>query len=259
LILAQVKEMNTRAIKNIADAEAKEAGIQIDSYTAMANAQASERADSIKAKAGKEGSNGDNGTSKQGGVQPVEAQSSNGEGLPTPEPVAGGLPEPVNPGADIESALSGTNGDADYNALGADIRAEQNTGNSGGGGIPGRAEGGNVEAGKPYVVGEKGQELFVPKQSGTIVPNYGLRTDGTKKGQGWLGELKRPDGKVSTELSIGVNFNGNETEIPALVPTLDQSEIDYLLQGNKPTKAIVQKAVEHAKQRIKQGKSPYVD
>lgn len=127
LILAQVKEMNTRAIKNIADAESKEAGIQIDSYTAMANAQASEKANELKAKAGKEGSNGDNGTSKQGGVQPVETESSNGEGLPTPEPITGGLPESVNPRADIESALSGTNGNADYNAIGADIRAEQNT------------------------------------------------------------------------------------------------------------------------------------
>ena len=127
LILAQVKEMNTRAIKNIADAEAKEAGIQIDSYTAMANAQASERAYSIKAKAGKDESDGDNGTSEQGGVQPVEAQPGNGEGLPTPMGVAGGLPESVNPGANIEQSLSGSNGDANYNAIGADIRAEQNT------------------------------------------------------------------------------------------------------------------------------------
>ena len=127
LIMAQVKEMNTRAIKNIADAEAKEAGIQIDSYTAMANAQASEKANELKAKAGKGESNGDNGTSKQGGVQPVEAESGNGEGLPTPEPTTGGLPESVNPGTDIEQSLSGSNGDANYNAIGADIRAEQNT------------------------------------------------------------------------------------------------------------------------------------
>lgn len=36
---------------------------------------------------------------------------------------------------------------------------------------PGRAAGGPVAGGKPYVVGEKGPELFVPNQSGQIIPN----------------------------------------------------------------------------------------
>lgn len=35
----------------------------------------------------------------------------------------------------------------------------------------GRAEGGPVEAGKPYVVGEKEPEVFVPEQDGTIIPS----------------------------------------------------------------------------------------
>lgn len=34
-----------------------------------------------------------------------------------------------------------------------------------------RADGGPVNAGQPYVVGERGPELFVPGQSGSIVPN----------------------------------------------------------------------------------------
>lgn len=34
-----------------------------------------------------------------------------------------------------------------------------------------RANGGAVTGGTPYVVGEKGAELFVPKSSGTIIPN----------------------------------------------------------------------------------------
>jgi len=127
LILAQVKEMNTRAIKNVADAEAKEAGIQIDSYSAMAQAQASERANELRAKAGKGASNGDTGTTQQGGVQPVETESGNSESLPTPDGATGGLPESVDAGANIEQSVSGSNGDADYNAIGADIRAEQNT------------------------------------------------------------------------------------------------------------------------------------
>lgn len=39
------------------------------------------------------------------------------------------------------------------------------------GGIPHFAGGGSVSAGKPIVVGEQGQELFVPSSAGTIVPN----------------------------------------------------------------------------------------
>ena len=38
-------------------------------------------------------------------------------------------------------------------------------------GIPQRAKGGSVAGGSPYIVGERGPELFVPGRSGTIVPN----------------------------------------------------------------------------------------
>ena len=38
-------------------------------------------------------------------------------------------------------------------------------------GLEGKATGGTVTAGRPYLVGEKGAELFVPNQTGTIVPN----------------------------------------------------------------------------------------
>ncbi len=37
-----------------------------------------------------------------------------------------------------------------------------------------RAEGGSVTAGKAYVVGEQGAEMFVPRSNGTIVPNGGM-------------------------------------------------------------------------------------
>ena len=39
-----------------------------------------------------------------------------------------------------------------------------------------KASGGWVDAGTPYIVGEQGQELFVPSQSGTIIPNGGMGT-----------------------------------------------------------------------------------
>ena len=38
----------------------------------------------------------------------------------------------------------------------------------------GRALGGNVQEGKPYMVGEQGAEMFVPSQTGTIVANKDL-------------------------------------------------------------------------------------
>jgi hypothetical protein len=40
--------------------------------------------------------------------------------------------------------------------------------------VEGRAMGGPVSGGTPYVVGERGPELFVPKNSGGIIPSYAL-------------------------------------------------------------------------------------
>lgn len=39
------------------------------------------------------------------------------------------------------------------------------------GSLTGKASGGSVVAGQPYMVGEKGPEMFMPGQSGTIIPN----------------------------------------------------------------------------------------
>jgi hypothetical protein len=44
-------------------------------------------------------------------------------------------------------------------------------------GIAGFANGGNPPVGRPSIVGERGPELFVPKSSGTIVPNNALGGD----------------------------------------------------------------------------------
>ena len=41
-------------------------------------------------------------------------------------------------------------------------------------GLPGFAAGGRPPVGKPAIVGERGPELFVPRQAGTIVPNHEL-------------------------------------------------------------------------------------
>jgi len=98
----------------------------------------------------------------------------------------------------------------------------------------------------------------VPNKTG-LKSNLGRRIDGSLKGPGFLGVLTRPDGGISTELSIGVGIGGKETLIPSLVPTLTQSEINLLLKGNKPTKQIINKATEHAMTRIKQGLNPFLN
>ena len=92
-----------------------------------------------------------------------------------------------------------------------------------------------------------------------------VRKDGTQKGMGWLGPMKRPDGKVSTELSVGVNLGGKETELPLMVPGLNEMELTYLLSNDpqnpefqsKMPPTIMQKALDHAQKRMSQGLSPF--
>lgn len=62
-------------------------------------------------------------------------------------------------------------------------------------GLPKMAQGGPVLAGMPYIVGESGQELFVPRQNGTIVPN------------GQVGAAGRP-------IQIVNNYKFNLTGLP---------------------------------------------
>lgn len=93
--------------------------------------------------------------------------------------------------------------------------------------------------------------------------DYGERVDKTKKGRGFFGELKRKNGEISTELSIGVEIDGKEVQIPLLVPTLDKSDISYLLRTDEEVsefpESIIDKAYRHALERIKQGRSPFIE
>ena len=62
--------------------------------------------------------------------------------------------------------------------------------------ITGRASGGPVSAGQPYVVGEKGPELIVPNYSGYVVPNH-----------------RMGGGEVKVETNITVNGNMDDAQI----------------------------------------------
>lgn len=94
----------------------------------------------------------------------------------------------------------------------------------------------------------------LPKQPKSV---YGKRNDGTEKGEGFFGPLKAKSGEVMTEFSVGVNIDGKEIEIPTFTPNQSKKDIDFMLSGGNPTDDIVRKAAEYARQRIKQGKSPF--
>ena len=90
----------------------------------------------------------------------------------------------------------------------------------------------------------------------------GVRKDGTYKGAGWLGPLERPDGYVMTEYSIETEIDGKKVLIPSIVPTLTKAEIQELLvmtNEKEFPKDIEKKAIEHAKKRLAEGKSPFID
>lgn len=91
-----------------------------------------------------------------------------------------------------------------------------------------------------------------------------IREDGTQKGSGFLGGIKRLDNPddISSEISIGVDWGSGERLIPQMVPTLDDNELKYLLstpeeklQAANPdlSKSIVQKSVRFAKEREAKG------
>lgn len=124
--------------------------------------------------------------------------------------------------------------------------------------IEARENGGPMRAGKPYLVGENGPEIVVPKENGYVIPNNNLRPNGTPKGYGYFGKIPmlNDPNKSMTEITIGLDELG---DIPLVVPTLTAEEIDYLRRGNKPTKEMVNKAADHAIMRRKQGLSPYYD
>ena len=70
-----------------------------------------------------------------------------------------------------------------------------------------RADGGDVEPNKPYKVGERGVELFVPDQSGTIIPNDELVAQNTEVEE-------EDDDESETEEVMGV-LNDNSISKPS--------------------------------------------
>ena len=88
-----------------------------------------------------------------------------------------------------------------------------------------------------------------------------IRPDGsTKSKKGYLGPIDRDDGETMTEFSIGVQIDGTEMNVPSMVPTLTEAEVEALrtLPEDKEVPiAIQRKAAAHARKRISQGLNPF--
>lgn len=97
------------------------------------------------------------------------------------------------------------------------------------------------------------------------ITDYGNRPDGSKKETGFLGELKLPSGDIATEYSVqsdAVKVKGKRVDFPTLVPTLTREEValmvnDIIPNDKEPPEPIMQKAIKHANDRIKAGKSVF--
>lgn len=80
-------------------------------------------------------------------------------------------------------------------------------------GIPGRALGGPVAGGNPYIIGEKGPELFVPSTNGTVIPNNKLKNTGS-----------------SVELNLTINggetvrLQGSNSDVNRFIKAMQEKE-----------------------------------
>ena len=126
------------------------------------------------------------------------------------------------------------------------------------------------EAGAPTASQFKQAAKTAKAEDGMVIPppmrKDLRRPDATMKDVGFLGLLKSPSGKEVTEYSVGVPIMGKEMDIPTLVPGLSKEEINYVLKRSDSGlpigkdamgNAIVQKAYQHATQRVKKGMSPF--
>jgi hypothetical protein len=113
-----------------------------------------------------------------------------------------------------------------------------------------------------------GEKKYTPPEKRN--PKSATRQDGSLKSQiGFLGPILNNDGGVMTEFSTDMEVDGNKIEIPSLVPTLTADEVEYMknMKGGAgfnikeiPMEmTIINKARQHAMERLQAGMSPFFD
>jgi hypothetical protein len=117
----------------------------------------------------------------------------------------------------------------------------------------------------PNLAQSFGEKKYTPPEK-----RNSYRQDGSPKSQiGFLGPILNNDGEIMTEFSTDMEVDGNKIEIPSLVPTLTADEVEYIknMKGGAgfnikeiPMEmTIVNKARQHAMERLQAGMSPFFD
>ena len=88
-------------------------------------------------------------------------------------------------------------------------------------------------------------------------PSWYRYGNASLKGTGLLGPQTNQQGQGMSEYSIGVPMNGQETEIPSMVPTLSPQELQGILTNGAITPAIKSKATNYAYARQSRGLPPF--
>jgi len=95
------------------------------------------------------------------------------------------------------------------------------------------------------------------------------RADGSKKSaRGFLGPVTNyASGNPMTEFSTDMNWQGKKIEIPTMIPSLSDQEIEYMrgmkegegwrLSESEIERTIINKAKRHARERLEKGKNPF--
>lgn len=99
------------------------------------------------------------------------------------------------------------------------------------------------------------------------MPDYGTRPNGTKKGKGFMGEIKRPDGSIMTEVTTGYEIDGKEVDLPLITKYSTKEDIEFLKRANLKDKnflnnapaGLEDRAIRHAMDRKKAGLPVYMD
>ena len=90
--------------------------------------------------------------------------------------------------------------------------------------LPGLANGGSAQAGRSYLVGERGPEIFTPKSSGTVIPNNQI-------GRAGGGIVNNINVNVSAE---GMQSNANEDRGKELGVALASAIQSELIKQKRP-------------------------
>lgn len=92
---------------------------------------------------------------------------------------------------------------------------------------------------------------------------FGQRADGSQKGTGYMGVMTNPKGEPITEYSIGVEIGGKQMDIPSIVPTLTQDEVNAVMKasasGSMVPPSVIRKATDYAKQRLASGQNVFAN